>query len=69
MSWSSWQCLASVHLVNCPHLSLMSANTILAACPRVTNIGALATWGRVDREQLRVFRQEIQRRNFDITIE
>ena len=68
VGWSSWRSLESFTLNNSPNLSLMSANTILGSCPRVKRIGSLATWGRVDREQLEAFKQEVNNRNFDLEV-
>lgn len=68
VGWSSWRHLQSFKLINFPDLTLMSANTILGSCPVVSTIGDITTWGQVDRDQLRSFKQEIERRNWDLHI-
>jgi len=69
LDWGSWNVLDTFLLHNSPHLSLMTANTILGSCPRVKKIGYLSSWGQVDRHQLKDFKREIKRRNFDVIVE
>ena len=69
MSWSSWQSLASFKVTNCPGLGLMSANSVIGACPRIQVLGALSSWGLIDNIQLSSFIKEIRSRNYDIRID
>eukprot|EP00092_Neocalanus_flemingeri_P047629 GFUD01054046.1.p1 GENE.GFUD01054046.1~~GFUD01054046.1.p1 ORF type:complete len:322 (+),score=73.77 GFUD01054046.1:840-1805(+) len=69
VSWNPLQSLVQFHVTNGPHLSLMAANTLIQACPRLRQIGCVSSWGRVDREELLAFKREIVARNLDISIE
>ena len=41
---------------------------LLQSCPQVKYIGAVKTWGRVDREEFSTFQREIDIRNWDLHI-
>ena len=69
MSWSSWQSLTSFKVTNCPGLGLMSANSIIGACPMIQVLGALSSWGLVDKTQLSSFKNEIRSRNYELQID
>ena len=69
MSWSSWQSLTSFRVTSCPGLGLMSANSVIGACPVISALGALSSWGQVDNTQLSSFVKEIRSRNYDIRID
>lgn len=69
VNWGSWNVLDTFLIHKSPNLSLMTANTILGSCAKVKKIGSLSSWGHVDRDQLKDFKQEIKRRNFDIIVE
>ena len=69
VNWGSWNVLDTFLIHKSPNLSLITANTILGSCAKVKKIGSLSSWGHVDRDQLKDFKQEIKRRNFDIVVE
>merc|ERR1711915_57893 len=69
VNWNSLQFLIEFSLINGPHLSLMAANILIQACPRLKLIGQVSSWGRVEREELLAFKREIRSRNFELTIQ
>jgi len=52
-----------------PHLSIMAANCLIQACPVLRYIGRIATWGRVEREELEAMQREARSRNPNILLE
>ena len=52
-----------------PHLSIMAANYLIQACPVLRYIGRIATWGRVEREELEAMQREAASRNLNIILE
>ena len=69
MSWSSWRSLTSFKVTNCPGLGLMSANSVIGACPRLQVLAALSSWALVDKTQLSSFKSEIRGRNYERRID
>eukprot|EP00092_Neocalanus_flemingeri_P047128 GFUD01053308.1.p1 GENE.GFUD01053308.1~~GFUD01053308.1.p1 ORF type:complete len:398 (-),score=107.67 GFUD01053308.1:129-1178(-) len=69
VSWNPLHSLLQFSLTNGLHLSLMAANTLIQACPRLRQIGQLSSWGRVEQEELVAFKKEIVARNLDLKIE
>ena len=69
VSWNPLQSLVNFTLTPGPHFTLMAANILIQACPRIQYIGKVSTWGRVEREELVAFKREIVARNMELTID
>ena len=39
------------------------------ACPRLEYLGGLASWGRVEKEELEMMQQEVKARNLNLTLQ
>ena len=43
--------------------------TFAQACPRLEHLGGLASWGRVEKEELEMMQQEVKARNLNLTLQ
>ena len=68
ISWNPMAKLERFQLNQGPHLSIMAANTLIQACPRLNYIGNVLSWGMVEGEEVIAMRGEIKNRNLDLVL-
>ena len=42
---------------------------VIQACPRLEHLGGLASWGRVEKEELEMMQKEVKARNLYLTLQ
>ena len=42
---------------------------VAQACPRLEQLGGLASWGRVEKEELEMMQMEVKARNLNLTLQ
>lgn len=69
VSWNPLKHLRRFHLTSGHQLSLLAANILIQACPRLEQLSGLASWGRVEKEELEMMQMEVKARNLNLTLQ
>jgi len=56
-------------MTNGPHLTIIAANILIQACPKLKRLGRLSNWGGVEKDQVAAVAKEIRTRNLDIVLD
>ena len=67
--WNDLKSIKELKIINGANLSLNTLNEVIHNCPKLHKVGQISTWGKLNKHQLEIIRNEIKLRNFDLVID
>ena len=67
--WNDLKSIKELKIINGANLSLNTLNEVIHNCPKLQKVGQISTWGKLNKHQLEIIKNEIKLRNFDLVID